>query len=154
MRERNHTITPYVESVFHLIFNWRNTWFLYMSEGKRYFQCSICEASFSQESLMKRHITTVHEGKKPMDILFVRSYFHWIYTQLKKRHMNNAFFLSTKCDIFWKKNVHKMTLSTKCVHPLKTIKVLPNNLEFEAFLRDNWFRGKHGWCMYLPMYLF
>ena len=34
-------------------------------EGKKHFKCKICDASFSQKVNMNEHIALVHEGNEP-----------------------------------------------------------------------------------------
>jgi len=34
-------------------------------EGKKPFQCDICQKSFTQKASMTTHILTIHEGEKP-----------------------------------------------------------------------------------------
>ena len=34
-------------------------------EGKKQFQCDICNAQFGEKAKLKIHVATVHEGKKP-----------------------------------------------------------------------------------------
>ena len=34
-------------------------------EGKKAFKCNFCDTSFTQKSVLDRHVASVHEGKKP-----------------------------------------------------------------------------------------
>ena len=35
------------------------------NEGKKPFKCEFCNTNFGQKYHLNRHVTTVHEGKKP-----------------------------------------------------------------------------------------
>ena len=37
----------------------------FVHEGKKQFQCNVCNTSFSRTGHLKGHIESVHEGKKP-----------------------------------------------------------------------------------------
>ena len=56
-----HFYVPFVDTIF----TKKGTWFSTLHEGKKPFNCSICDYKCSQKRNLTRHIASVHEGKKP-----------------------------------------------------------------------------------------
>ena len=55
-------------------------------EGKKPFKCDICDYKFSQKTSMKSHVETVHEGKK----LFPKASYK-TNKMFKKKHEGKKF---------------------------------------------------------------
>ena len=51
---------------------------LCVHNGERSFKCDICNGGFTSKKDLNRHISSVHEGKRPLNVKFV-------YQALKKR---------------------------------------------------------------------
>jgi KRAB domain-containing zinc finger protein len=58
---------------------------LSVHEGKKPFKCNICDATFAKNSNMKNHFSAVHEGKKPFKCIICDATFS------ENRNMKNHF---------------------------------------------------------------
>ena len=113
-------------------------------EGKKTFECTICNALFTRNSHLRTHMTTVHEGKKPFKCELCSSTFttkNWIKIHFASVHEGRKPF---NCIICEKNFISKPSLNVhissvlheqkKCAHS--------NLVWFLSFMERNFINVK------------